>query len=148
VAAWLATATEASAHGFGERYELPVPLSLYLFGAAAAVALSFVVFGLFVRRAHVSFAKHRYDLPAAVLSPIAHPVAIIVLRVGTLGLFLISVLAGLVGAQNPYRNIAPTLVWIVWWVGLTYVQAFVGDVWSLINPWRTAYDTADWFYRR
>jgi len=50
--AWVATcaavafcaATPAAAHGFGQRYELPLPLSLYLFGAAAVVALSFVVF--------------------------------------------------------------------------------------------------------
>ena len=27
----------AYAHGFGQRYDLPLPLSLYLFGAAAAV---------------------------------------------------------------------------------------------------------------
>jgi hypothetical protein len=28
------------------------------------------------------------------------------------------------------------------------VQAFLGDVWSLVNPWRTAYDAANWLYRR
>ncbi len=37
-------------HGFGERYDLPVPLNYFLVGAAATVALSFVVIGLFVRR--------------------------------------------------------------------------------------------------
>ena len=41
----------AHAHGFGQRYELPLPLSLYLYGAAAVVALSFLVFGLFLHRA-------------------------------------------------------------------------------------------------
>ena len=40
-------ATPAAAHGFGQRYDLPLPLSLYLFGTAAAVVLSFVVAGLF-----------------------------------------------------------------------------------------------------
>ena len=39
-------------------------------------------------------------------------------------------------------------MWIVWWVGLAYVQAFAGDLWSLINPWRTAYDAADRVCRR
>jgi hypothetical protein len=39
----------AYAHGFGERYDLPVPLWLYLTGAGAAVALSFVVIGFSMR---------------------------------------------------------------------------------------------------
>ena len=38
------------AHGFGEGYDLPVPLEYYLAGAGATVAFSFVVIGLFVRR--------------------------------------------------------------------------------------------------
>ena len=37
---------QAYAHGFGERYDLPVPLWLYVGGAGATVALSFVVIGL------------------------------------------------------------------------------------------------------
>jgi hypothetical protein len=142
-------ATPADAHGFGERYELPVPLSLYLWGAAAAVVLSFVVFGLFIRRSRIAPVGKHHDLLAGGLGRlIAHPAVLIALKAATLGLFCIVVLAGLIGAQNPYRNIAPTLVWIVWWVGFAYVQAFVGDLWSLINPWRTVYDAANWAYRR
>src|SRR6516162_4687559 len=45
----LMSVTPAGAHGFGQRYDLPLPLSLYLFGAAAVVVLSFVVVGLFAR---------------------------------------------------------------------------------------------------
>ena len=37
--------SQAYAHGFGERYDLPVPLWLYVGGAGATVALSFVVIG-------------------------------------------------------------------------------------------------------
>jgi hypothetical protein len=142
-------ATPAGAHGFGQRYELPVPLSLYLLGAAAAVALSFAVFGLFVQRTGVARARRRYDLLTTPLSgAIEHPAVLLALRAAVLGLFILAVLAGLIGAHSPYRNIAPTLVWIVWWVGLAYVQAFVGDLWRLINPWRTVYDAANWLFRR
>src|SRR5882672_1882656 len=42
-------APPARAHGFGQRYDLPLPLSLYLVGTAAAVVFSFVVVGFFVR---------------------------------------------------------------------------------------------------
>lgn len=26
-------------------------------------------------------------------------------------------------------------VWVVWWVGMAFVCAFVGDIWALVNPW-------------
>ena len=38
----------ALAHGFGQRYDLPVPLWLWVAAAAAAVVLSFAIIGLFV----------------------------------------------------------------------------------------------------
>ncbi|SVA92357.1 uncharacterized protein METZ01_LOCUS145211, partial [marine metagenome] len=38
------------AHGFGERYDLPIPLNYFLVGASATVALSFVVIGWFIRQ--------------------------------------------------------------------------------------------------
>jgi hypothetical protein len=142
-------ATPAGAHGFGQRYELPLPLSLYLLGAAAAVALSFVVFGLFVRGAPASRTRPQVDLLATALGRIAgHAAAVLALRLAVLTLLAVTVLAGLFGDQNPYRNVAPTLVWIVWWVGFVYVSAFVGDVWALINPWRTLFDAAQWTHRR
>ncbi|MGE5525006.1 MAG: hypothetical protein ACM3SS_14935 [Rhodospirillaceae bacterium] len=39
----------AGAHAFDARYDLPVPLSYFVAGATAAVALSFVVTAVFVR---------------------------------------------------------------------------------------------------
>ena len=144
-----AAASPAEAHGFGQRYELPLPLGLYLFAAAAAVALSFVVFGVFVRRAPLPPTGPQIDLLATPLGHLAgHPAVVLALRLAVLGLFGVTILAGFLGDQNPYRNIAPTLVWIVWWVGLAYVSAFAGDLWALVNPWATAFDGARWLYRR
>lgn len=139
----------AGAHGFGQRYELPLPLTLYLYGAAAAVLLSFAVFGLFVRRAPGRAAGRHVDLLTGPLGRlIGHRAAALVARLLVLALFALVILAGLIGEQNPYRNIAPTLVWIVWWVGFAYVAAFAGDLWALVNPWRMIYDGAQWLHRR
>jgi hypothetical protein len=148
-AAAVSAATPALAHGFGQRYELPLPLSLYLFGAATAVALSFGVFGLFVRGVPAPRLAAHVDLLATtpVGRVIGHPALSLAVRLTALALFVVTVLAGLFGDQNPYRNIAPTLVWIISWVGLAYVAAFIGDVWVLINPWRTAFDGAQWLWR-
>jgi hypothetical protein len=140
------TATPALAHGFGQRYDLPLPLPLFLFGAAAVVALSFAVFSLFGFARRAGSLAPRAELT---LTPPRRLAAVIVLllRLLGVGVFVLTVLAGLIGDPNPYRNIAPTMVWIVWWVGLIYVSAFIGDVWTLLNPWRTLFDAADRLYR-
>lgn len=138
--------TSAKAHGFGQRYELPLPLELYLFGAAAVVVLSFVVFALFVRGA-LSQQRRTAELPVPG-DLTAPPSLVLALRVVALAVLLVAIAAGLSGNQNPYRNITPTLVWIIFWVGLAYISAFVGDLWALINPWRTLFDGAQSLWRR
>ena len=148
-AAAAGASTPAAAHGFGQRYELPLPLPLYLFGAAAVVALSFVVFALFVRGTARPRRGLHVDLRAGWFGRIIGcPAVMLALRFAVLWLFVVAILAGLIGDQNPYRNIAPTLVWIVWWVGLAFVAAFAGDVWALVNPWRTVFDGAQWLAQR
>jgi len=135
------------AHGFGQRYELPLPLSLYLFGAASAVVVSFVIVALFVGHAPAARLYPRLDLSRR---PLGTPLAGFMgaLRLICLALFLLVVLAGFFGDQNPYRNIAPTMVWVIGWVGLAYVSVVFGNVWALINPWRTVFDAAEWLYDR
>jgi hypothetical protein len=139
----------ADAHGFGQRYELPLPLSLYLFAAGAAVVLSFVIFALFARHAPATREAPRVDLLTTPVGRLfANPVVIFALKLVTFGLFAVTIAAGIWGNPNPYRNIAPTLVWIIWWVGMVYLSALLGNIWALINPWRTAFDAADWLTRR
>jgi hypothetical protein len=134
LAACCAFAASAAAHGFGQRYDLPLPLSLYLFGTAAAVVLSFVVVALFARHTPGARGYPRIDLG------LVHPVLIGLLKLIVAGFFLLTVTAGFIGNQDPYRNIAPTLVWIIWWVGFVMVSAFLGDLWALVNPWRSLFD--------
>ena len=141
-AAWWAT--PASAHGFGQRYDLPIPLSFYLVGVAAAVVVSFVVVGLFVRGAPRLRTYPRIDLMRTPLGRwIASPSLALVLKLLALAGLIITIVAGFRGDQNPYRNIAPTLVWVIGWVGLAYVSAFVGNIWALINPCRTIFESIE-----
>jgi hypothetical protein len=49
---------------------------------------------------------------------------------------LFTVAAGFLGAQDPYRNLITTMVWVVWWVGFAFVCALVGDLWALSSPFR------------
>jgi hypothetical protein len=134
----------AAAHGFGQRYDLPIPLSFYLFGAAAAVVVTFVIVGLFVRDTSRSHDHAGIDLLAARFGrSIANDTTVAVLKAAALLIFLITIAAGFVGDQNPYKNIAPTMVWVIGWVGVAYVSAFVGNLWIVVNPWRTLFRSTE-----
>ena len=189
------------AHGFGERYDLPVPLDYFLVGAAAAVALSFVVIGLFVRRQPTASRYPRFNLLGASWSRrmltgavlpgparaalaavyalvgaalgvallvadgdradglltsgfaaallLAPPVAAAVvtgkvvtapLKALSVALFVLVVATAFFGTSKPIENLAPTFVWIGWWVGLGYAVALLGNLWALINPWKIVYE--------
>lgn len=124
---------DAAAHAFGARYDLPLPLSLWLAAAGLAVALSFVVFAFALRRGAGGASYPRL----AVLR--LHPLVLAALRALAVCVFLVLILAGLFGTQDPFRNLAPAFVWIAWWIGFTYLSALVGDVWSVLNPWKALY---------
>jgi hypothetical protein len=149
-AASLLRSSPATAHGFGQRYDLPLPLSLYLFGAAAAVVVSFIIVGLFVRGdARRSGLDARFDLMSRGIGRlILHPAPGLVLKILAVAVFTVTVAAGFIGNQDPYRNVAPTMVWIIFWVGLAYVSAFAGDIWALVNPWRTIFAVVERLSKR
>ncbi len=146
---FLGDAAPASAHGFGRRYGLPIPLWLYVAGAAAVVALSFVVVGVFVRRTPRLRAYPRVNLLRSPMGRLlAHPVVLSSLRLASTAVFLLLLAAGLLGNQHPMKNLAPTLVWVLWWIGLAFVSALGGNLWALISPWATLFRWAETLYRR
>jgi hypothetical protein len=143
------SAGPSSAHGFGQRYDLPVPLWLWVAGAAAAVGLSFVVIGLFVKGGPRPGEYPRLNVlrwkPGRALADRRPRLAA---QVVTVALLLLIVTASLAGNQNPTRNIAPTAIWVMWWVGFAYVSALIGDLWAVVNPWRTVFTWVEALFRR
>jgi hypothetical protein len=137
----------AAAHGFGQRYDLPLPLWLYLWSTAAAIILSFVVAALFLSAPSRGDAYPRIDFFDSPLGRFAELWLARALKFCSLVLFLVAVAAGFFGNPNPYQNIAPTLVWVIGWVGLAYGSAFIGNLWPLLNPWRTVFAVAESCYR-
>jgi hypothetical protein len=134
---------EAQAHGLGARYDLPVPLWLYLLGAAAAVVASFIFLILVrtsarpIRPGTLVFAEGRLSRwQVAVLQGLS------------LVLFLLIVTAGLIGNQKPFNNIAPVFVWVIWWVGMNFLAAFIGNPWRLVNPGVVAWEWGRRWYAR
>ena len=78
----------------------------------------------------------------------AHPVCLFCLKLVSASLLVLIIVAGLLGQQNPAKNLVPTLVWVIWWVGLAYVSALAGNLWALMNPWKGLFGWAEALYRR
>ena len=59
------------------------------------------------------------------------------LRLLTVGAFVLLLMAGFFGDQGDWdSNLLPVTVWVIWWVGVTFISALLGGVWPLIDPWR------------
>lgn len=115
-------------------YNLPVPVWLYLYGAAAALVLSFVVIGIFV-----AATPERSEPRSKPLSWLNHPSfrswAQSVLRVIAALTLVLCIVSGYIGTQNAYYNINMTLFWVLFVLGLTYLVAVSGNLYAAVNPW-------------
>jgi hypothetical protein len=122
------------AHAFGQRYELPIPLSLFVFAGAGVVLLSFFL----VLGRHV---KPNPKIKADDVPP--------VIKIGkisstvSLALFIGVLLAGFFGAQEVPENILPTLFWVVVWVGVSLSVGLFGDWTQPLNPFANISKLAD-----
>jgi hypothetical protein len=131
----------AYGHGFGLRYDLPLPLTLWIIGAACAIMLSFLVMSIAVRaNASVEGPAQpnllRWQIDSGVTSPKIRTIA----QLFAVAALILVVTAGIIGDQTPTRNLAPSAIWIAWWIGFSYLSAFVGNVWSVVNPWAAIFD--------
>ena len=136
------------AHGFGERTELPVPLGFFLIGAAVTVGLSFVIIGLFAGGNSGHGTYWRYNMYQQRWLRWVLTSRLLLLPVKSLSVFLLGLIVatGFFGDQIPSSNFAPTFVWIIWWVGMGFVVALFGNLWTLINPWTILYEWAEGIY--
>jgi hypothetical protein len=139
--ALLALPGEALAHGFGVRYDIPVPFWLYAYGAATAVVLTFV---LLVDTKPTPHRYPRFDLLRVrwFRALFAGGPFLLGLRLLSVALFFLVILSGLLGDQTPENNFTPTFVWIVWWVGLAFLTVLLGNLWELTNPWKILFEWA------
>ncbi len=129
------------AHSFGKLYNLPVPFWLYLYGGAAAILVSFFVIGYFFNKKSNKFSYRTKEL-----SRIGFFAFVIRLRFLTIAkvfsvlLFFLTILTGLLGENSAYANFNMTFFWIIFVLGLTYVTAIIGNLYSFINPWKILTD--------
>jgi len=133
------------AHALGAPIELPLPLSVFLWGASVALLFSFLALGRLWRASRFEGREGR-PLPAPVQR--AARLAGVVGRVITLALFVATFWSGLAGRNLVDANFAPRAVYVVFWVGLTVVSALFGDVWRAVSPFDTICAVGQWLRTR
>ncbi len=138
----------AHAHGFGERYDLPVPLAVYVGGAGSAVVLSFVVIALFARAGGSGGYPRRNLLRRRIGRILTDSRTLFPVKLASVAVFAAYLVAGFAGNQEPNSNLAPTLTWVLFWVGVAYVSGLAGNIWALVNPWKILFGWAESVWRR
>ena len=130
----------AAAHALGGTFQLPVPLWLYLAGAALAVAASFVVTSL-VTRGSADDGYRSGPVPAG----LAAAARIALRALGLAWWYGAIAVAFVIGDISPLPGV---LLWIGIWVGLPIVAAILGNPWPSLSPFRTTFAAIEWVARR
>jgi hypothetical protein len=123
------------AHGLGGAQDLPISRELAILGAAAAVAVSFVVLVVAWRTPRYDAATSGRPAPAWLARVVDSALYRAALRlVGLLGLLYLLLVAvrGKDLLINPIFGIV--YVWI--WVGMVVASLLLGRVWKAISPFR------------
>jgi predicted outer membrane lipoprotein len=119
----------AAAHGLAGRADLPIPSWLFGWAAAVVLAASFAALGALWREPRLQEPRERplFRIPRAVD-----------VVCGALGVawFAIVVYAGIAGSKTDTANLAPTVIYILLWVGVPILSVLLGDVFRAFNPWR------------
>jgi hypothetical protein len=120
-------------HGIGGRLDLPVPLSYFAAGAAVVLVITFV--GL-----AVLWPEPRLQDGPRYRETGWRPRVGWLTAAGVAGLMLTIVagLAALLAGADAIgsRNLAPLLLWVVFWLVVPFVGVVAGDIYSVVNPWR------------
>ncbi|MGH3104106.1 MAG: hypothetical protein ACRDN6_08425 [Gaiellaceae bacterium] len=136
------------AHGIAGVKDLPVPLWLFFYGAGVVLIVSFVALGALWRRPLLAQREPGRPLPTRLQRVLAGPELRVVLGLLSVGLLALVFAAAVLGEDSIAVNLAPTFVWVLFWLGLVPVVVLIGNVWSVLSPWRAAADGVAWAWRR
>ena len=125
-----------------------MPGWLFFYGASVVLVASFVALGTLWRRPTLERAAEGRELPEGLQRVLLSAGLRIVVGAISVALFALVAAAALLGDERTLENIAPTFVWVVFWLGLVPVVVLLGNVWAAISPFRAVADAVAWLGRR
>ncbi len=139
---------EVLAHGLGGRADLPIPLWLAVYGATAAVLISFYAVARFWARPRFQGPPGGHPVPTWVQRVADSPATRAALRLLGLLFFAGLLFVAWLGPDDSSANPAPTWFYVWWWVGLVPASLLFGSVARLLSPFRAATDVLRRLLRR
>ena len=129
------------AHGLVGRADLPIPKSLFAVAAAAVLVVSFLALaaGWSTPRLQATGERRLFRLPLA---------ADVLLGVIGAAAYCATIYAGLAGTGSEQDNLAPTVIFVILWVGVPFASLVFGDVFRLLSPWRAVGRLVGWVVAR
>jgi hypothetical protein len=128
--------------------DLPVPDWLFFWGGAVVLVLSFLALGALWKRPQLERRAAGRPLPQPLERILRSPVLHGALGAISAGLLVLVFLTALLGEPSSAQNLAPTFVYVLFWLGLVPVQVLLGNVWPVLNPWRAIANGVEWTWRK
>ena len=124
------TAAPAFAHGaIGGRKDLPVPLWLFVFGAATALIISFVALSTLWTEPRFENRPLRSARPSWLQSILTNQALEWTIRILMLLFFVVVAMAS-ARRTSVTETIGPIVVYAWFWVGLAIAHALFGNLWA------------------
>ena len=120
-------------HGIGSVQDLPVPTWLFYWGAGVVLVVSFVLLGALWRRPLLAAYERGKAVGRGFSRFVLGPLRVAVQAVSVL-LFGLVWAAALFGDTDPFRNLAPTWVYVVFWLGVPALSVVLGNLWRALAP--------------
>lgn len=136
------------AHGIGGIRDLPVPTWLFYWGGGVVLIVSFLALGVLWRRPQLAPAARGRPLPGWLERVLRSTALRVLLGAVSAGLLVLVFLTALIGEPSSATNLAPTFVYVVFWLGVVVLQVVLGNVWPALNPWLAFADGAAWLWSR
>jgi hypothetical protein len=140
--------TSALAHGIGGVRDLPVPESFFFTTAAIVLVVSFVLLGALWRRPLLERAAVGRTLPGVIGAIVLSRTVRVLLGAFSVVLLALTIATALFGATIELLNFAPIFVLVIFWLGLPLLSVTLGNVWTVLSPWRALADATVWVLER
>ena len=121
--------------GLSARQNLPIPEWLFGWAAAAVLVVSFAALAVLWPRPRLEQPSWR-PLPFGIGRFLGSRGVDAACGVIGVALLAVVIVAGYVGPDSGANNLAPTFIFIIFWVGLVFASVLFGDLFRAFSPWR------------
>ena len=125
-----------------------MPGWLFFYAATVVLVASFVALAALWRTPRLEAAAAGRPLSEPLQRVLLSRALRALLGLVSVALFVLIAIAAVAGDQRVLENIAPTFVWVIFWVGLVPFVLLFGNLWAVLSPFRAVADAVAWLSAR